>query len=66
MIFHLRKLNDVVEGDSFYIDGVWTEVTNIELVTPEVDFATYTIGVEDLDIYVADGIVWHNIQVPGK
>ena len=61
-----KKAQDVVEGDSFYIDGVWTEVTNIELVTPEVDFATYTIGVEDLDIYVADGIVWHNIQVPGK
>lgn len=55
-----KKAGDIVEGDSFYINGAWTEVTNIELVTPEVDFATYSVGVEDQDIYVADGIVWHN------
>tara|TARA_B110001450_G_scaffold256619_1_gene287785 strand:- start:51 stop:2657 length:2607 start_codon:yes stop_codon:yes gene_type:complete len=55
-----KKAEDIVEGDSFYINGAWTEVTNIELVTPEVDFATYSVGVEDQDIYVADGIVWHN------
>ena len=55
-----KQAGDIVEGDSFYINGAWTEVANIEIVTPEVDFATYTIGVEDLDIYVADGIVWHN------
>ena len=58
-----KKAGEVVNGDSFYINGAWVEVTNIDIVTPEVDFATYTIGVEDQDIYVADGVVWHN--VPG-
>ena len=61
-----KQAGDIVEGDSFYINGAWTEVANIEIVTPEVDFATYTIGVEDLDIYVADGIVWHNGPTVGK
>jgi hypothetical protein len=56
-----KKAGSVVNGDSFYINGAWTEVTNIEIVTPEVDFATYSVGVEDQDIYIADGIVWHNI-----
>ena len=59
-----KRADAVINGDSFYIDSVWVEITNIEVVTPEVVVATYTIGVEDQDIYVADGIVWHNI--PGE
>ena len=56
-----KRADAVVEGDSFYINGTWVEITSIELVTADPAVATYTIGVEEEDVYLADGILWHNI-----
>ena len=57
-----KRADAVVEGDSFYINGAWVEITNIELVTADPAVATYTVGVEEEDVYLADGILWHNAQ----
>lgn len=56
-----KRADAVVEGDSFYINGAWVEITSIELVTADPAVTTYTIGVEEEDVYLADGILWHNI-----
>ena len=56
-----KRADAVVEGDSFYINGAWVEITNIEFVTADPAVMTYTIGVEEEDVYLADGILWHNI-----
>ena len=60
-----KRADAVVEGDSFYINGAWVEITSIELVTADPKVMTYTIGVEEEDVYLADGILWHN-TITGK
>ena len=55
-----KRADAVVEGDSFYINDTWVEITSIELVAADPAVATYMIGVEEEDVYLADGILWHN------
>lgn len=55
-----KRADAVVEGDSFYINDAWVEITSIELVAADPAVATYMIGVEEEDVYLADGILWHN------
>ena len=57
-----KRADAVVEGDSFYINGAWVEITSIELVTADPKVMTYTVGVEEEDVYLADGILWHNAE----
>jgi len=61
-----KRADAVVEGDSFYINGAWVEITSIELVTADPKVMTYTVNVEEEDVYLADGILWHNAQNVGK
>lgn len=53
-----KQVLDVVIGDSFYINGAWVEITSKEVV--EETITAYKIDVEELDVYLADGILWHN------
>jgi hypothetical protein len=53
-----KQVVDVVIGDSFYINDTWVEITSKEVV--EETITAYTIDVEERDVYVADGILWHN------
>ena len=55
-----KQVIDVVIGDSFYINGAWVEITSKEAV--EETITAYNIDVETDDVYLADGILWHNIE----
>ena len=58
-----KAAKDVIVGDSFYVNDAWVEITSAETVTEDV--MAYTIDTETSDIYVADGILWHN-EVGGQ
>lgn len=53
-----KMARNVVVGDSFYTNGTWSVITSIETVNETVN--TYSIDTESEDVYVADGILWHN------
>ena len=55
-----KQVIDVVIGDSFYINGAWVEITSKEAV--EETITAYNIDVEADDVYLADGILWHNTE----
>ena len=55
-----KQVIDVVIGDSFYINGAWVEITSKETV--EEAITAYNVDVETDDVYLADGILWHNIE----
>ena len=53
-----KQAADVIVGDSFYSANGWVKVTSTEYVTETVN--TYSIDVETEDVYMADGILFHN------
>ena len=55
-----KQVIDVVIGDSFYINGAWVEITSKETV--EETITAYNVDVETDDVYLADGILWHNTE----
>jgi hypothetical protein len=59
-----KQAADVIVGDSFYTANGWVEVTNTEYVTETVN--TYSIDVETEDVYMADGILFHNAELREK
>ena len=59
-----KQAVDVIVGDSFYTANGWVEVTNTEYVTENVN--TYSIDVETEDVYMADGILFHNQEFREK
>lgn len=59
-----KQVIDVVIGDSFYINGAWVEITSKETV--EEAITAYNVDVETDDVYLADGILWHNIETLAK
>lgn len=59
-----KQAANVIVGDSFYTANGWVEVTNTEYVTETVN--TYSIDVETEDVYMADGILFHNAELQQK
>jgi hypothetical protein len=59
-----KQVIDVVIGDSFYINGAWVEITSKETV--EEAITAYNVDVETDDVYLADGILWHNTETLAK
>jgi len=59
-----KEVKDVVIGDSLYVNGAWVEVTSLEDVNENI--TAYKIDVESADVYLADGILWHNAVNVGK
>lgn len=59
-----KEVKDVVVGDSLYVNGAWVEVTSLEEVNENI--TAYKIDVESADVYLADGILWHNAVNVGK
>ena len=59
-----KQAVDVIVGDSFYTASGWIEVTSTEYVTETVN--TYSIDVETEDVYMADGILFHNVGTREK
>jgi len=59
-----KQAADVIVGDSFYTANGWVEVTSTEYVTETVN--TYSIDVETEDVYMADGILFHNVELREK
>ena len=55
-----KAVKDVVVGDSLYVNGAWVEVTSLEEVNENI--TAYKIDVESADVYLADGILWHNVE----
>lgn len=55
-----KHARDVIVGDSFYTASGWVAVTSNELVEETVN--TYSIDVETEDVYMADGILFHNTE----
>ena len=55
-----KAVRDVVVGDSLYVNGAWVAVTSIEEVNESI--TAYNIDVESADVYLADGILWHNVE----
>ena len=53
-----KAVIDVVVGDSLYVNGAWVEITSLEEVNENI--TAYKIDVESADVYLADGILWHN------
>jgi hypothetical protein len=53
-----KMARQAVVGDSFYTNGTWSVINSIETVNEVVN--TYSIDTEAGDVYVADGILWHN------
>ena len=59
-----KQAIDVLVGDSFYTGSGWVEITSNELITETVN--TYSIDVETEDVYMADGILFHNTVTEQK
>ena len=59
-----KQAIDVLVGDSFYTASGWVEITSNELITETVN--TYSIDVETEDVYMADGVLFHNSEVREK
>ena len=55
-----KAVRDVVVGDSLYVNGAWVAVTSLEEVNESI--TAYNIDVESADVYLADGILWHNVE----
>tara|TARA_B100000963_G_scaffold37941_1_gene28305 strand:+ start:225 stop:2636 length:2412 start_codon:yes stop_codon:yes gene_type:complete len=59
-----KQAMNVVVGDSFFVNDAWVAITSAETVTENI--TAYKIDVEPADVYVADGILWHNGPNIGK
>ena len=59
-----KQAADVLVGDSFYTASGWVEITSNELISETVN--TYSIDVETEDVYMADGILFHNQELRQK
>ena len=59
-----KQAADVLVGDSFYTASGWVEITSNEFVEETVN--TYSIDVETEDVYMADGVLFHNNEVREK
>jgi len=59
-----KQAIDVLVGDSFYTGSGWLEITSNELIRETVN--TYSIDVETEDVYMADGILFHNVPPQQK
>ena len=55
-----KQAIDVLVGDSFYTASGWVEITSNELIRETVN--TYSIDVEAEDVYMADGVLFHNVE----
>ena len=54
-----KQAMNVQSGDSFFVNGTWVAITSIDIV--ENTITAYSIDVETQDVYLADGVLWHNI-----
>lgn len=54
-----KQAMNVQTGDSFFVNGTWVAITSIDIV--ENTITAYSIDVETQDVYLADGILWHNV-----
>ena len=59
-----KQAADVLVGDSFYTSSGWVEITSNEFIEETVN--TYSIDVETEDVYMADGVLFHNAEVQQK
>ena len=59
-----KQAIDVLVGDSFYTASGWVEITSNELIRETVN--TYSIDVETEDVYMADGVLFHNSEIKVK
>ena len=57
-VISFKQVNDVELGDQYYSFGAWVNITSKVLI--EEDITAYSIDVEESDVYMADGILWHN------
>ena len=61
---YFKQVRDIVINDSLLNENnVWIKIDSVELVTVPEKFTTYSLDVEESDVYFANNIVVHNVEL---